>query len=112
LCCFSQLLKTQYTNRVSTAQQDGYTRGGLGKNGQSITAPIMLEMKSLRTCLGYDDVAASIPTPTLSTTREVLFVAGGLQTDLSEEKSTVNCVELILPKFEIVVVANTGLFYS
>jgi hypothetical protein len=72
----------------------------------------MLEMKSLRTCLGYDDVVASFPTPTLSTTREVLFVAGGLQTDLSEEQSTVNCVESILPEFEIVVVANTGLFYS
>jgi hypothetical protein len=69
-------------------------------------------MKSLRTCLGYDDFVSSLPTPTLPTTREVLFVAGGVQTDLSEDQSIVNCVEPIVPELDIVVVANTRLFYS
>jgi hypothetical protein len=71
----------------------GYTRGGLGKNGQGIVVPITPEMKSPRIGLGYDVFVASLPTPGLATTREVLFVAGGVQTGFLEEKPIVDCVE-------------------
>jgi hypothetical protein len=59
----------------------GYTGGGLGKNGQGIVSPIMPEMMTPRTGLGYDVVVSSLPTPTLAANKEVLFVAGGVQTD-------------------------------
>jgi hypothetical protein len=74
----------------------GYTGGGLGKNGQGIVSPIMPEMKSPRIGLGYDVVVSSLPTPSLAATKEVLFVAGGVQTDFPKEKSTVNCVEPLM----------------
>jgi hypothetical protein len=43
----------------------GYTRGGLGKNGQGIAAPIVPEMLPPRTGLGYDVVVSSLSTPPL-----------------------------------------------
>jgi hypothetical protein len=71
----------------------GYTGGGLGKNGQGIVVPITPYMKSPRTSLGYDVVVASLPTSSLVATREVLFVAGGVQTSFLEEKPIVDCAE-------------------
>jgi hypothetical protein len=73
----------------------GYIGGGLGKNGQGIVVPITPEMKSPRIGLGYDNVVSSLPTPGLSATKEVLFVAGGVQTNFPEEKSIVDCAKLI-----------------
>jgi hypothetical protein len=78
----------------------GYTGGGLGKNGQGIAITITPEMKSPRTSLGYDVVVSSLPLPGLATPRQVLFVAGGFQTGLQEEKPTTDCVEHI---YELVV---------
>jgi hypothetical protein len=64
----------------------------------------------IKTGLGYDVVVASLHTPGLATTREILFVAGGVQTSFPEEKPIVDCVENIdelpiphMPKFEHVV---------
>jgi hypothetical protein len=76
----------------------GYTRGGLGKNGQGIVSPIMPEMLPPRTGLGYDVVVSSFPTPSLATNREVLFIAGGVQTDFPVEQSTIEPVdEMVVP---------------
>jgi predicted RNase H-like nuclease (RuvC/YqgF family) len=49
----------------------------------------------IKTGLGYDVVVASLPTPSLATTKEVLFVAGGVQTGFLEEQPTIDCVEQI-----------------
>jgi hypothetical protein len=49
----------------------------------------------IKTGLGYDVVVASLPTLGLATTREVLFVASGVQTGLPEEKPTVDCAKQI-----------------
>jgi predicted RNase H-like nuclease (RuvC/YqgF family) len=49
----------------------------------------------IKTGLGYDVVVSSLPTPGLATTREVLFVAGGVQTSFPEEKPTVDCAKQI-----------------
>jgi hypothetical protein len=65
----------------------GHTRGGLKKNGQGIVVPITPEMNSPRISLGFD-VVTSLPTPHRVATREVLFVAGGVQIGLVEEKPT------------------------
>jgi hypothetical protein len=66
----------------------GYTRGGLGKNGHGIDSPIMPDMLTPRKGLGYDNVVASFPTLGLATTREVLFVLGGVQIDFPVDQST------------------------
>jgi hypothetical protein len=71
----------------------GYIRGVLGKNGHGIIVTITPKTKSPRTSIGYDVVVSSLPTPSLSTTREVLFFASGVQTILREEKPTIDCVE-------------------
>jgi hypothetical protein len=88
----------------------GYTKGGIGNNGQGIGVPITPEIKSPRKGIGYDIVVSSIPTPRLSTTKEVFFVAGGFQTGFPEEKPIVDCVEHIdelhvthMPEFEHVI---------
>jgi len=49
----------------------GYTRGGLRKNGKGIVDPINPKMKAPRTSLGYDVLVSSLPTPSLTATREV-----------------------------------------
>jgi hypothetical protein len=41
----------------------------------------------IKTGLGYDVVVASLPTPGLATTREVLFVAGGVQIGFPERET-------------------------
>jgi hypothetical protein len=46
-----------------------YIGGELGKNGQGIVFLITPDMKSPRTCLGYDVVVSSLPTSGLVTTR-------------------------------------------
>jgi len=66
----------------------GYTGGGLGKNGRGIIAPINLELKSPRTCLGYDVDDSSLPTLGFADTKAVLFVVGSVQTELLEEQLT------------------------
>ena len=43
--------------------------------------------------LGYDVVVSSLPTPSLATTKEVIFVSGGVQTGFLEEQPTIDCVE-------------------
>jgi hypothetical protein len=45
--------------------------------------------------LGYDVVVASLPTPSLATTMEVFFFAGGVQTGFLEEKPIVDCAKNI-----------------
>jgi hypothetical protein len=40
--------------------------------------------------LGYDAIVASLSTPKLSTTREVLFVVGGVQSSFPEEEPTID----------------------
>jgi hypothetical protein len=45
----------------------------------------------IKTGLGYDVVVASLPTPSLATTKEVLFVVGGVQTSFLEEQPIVDC---------------------
>jgi len=52
-------------------------------------------MKSPRTGLGNDNVLATLPTPGLSATKEVLVVAGGVQTNFIKEKSIVDCAKPI-----------------
>jgi hypothetical protein len=52
-------------------------------------------MKSPQIGLGYDVVVSSLPSPSLVATREVLFVVGGVQTDLLEEKPIIDCDEQI-----------------
>jgi hypothetical protein len=47
----------------------------------------------IKTSLGYDFFVASLPTPGLATTREVLLVAGGVQTGFLEEKPVVDSVK-------------------
>jgi hypothetical protein len=47
--------------------------------------------------LGYDVVVASIPTPILSTTREFLFVVGGVQTDFPAKQSPKPIDEMVAP---------------
>jgi len=42
--------------------------------------------------LGYEAVVASLPTPSLVTTNEVLFFAG-VQTGFPEEQPTIDCAE-------------------
>jgi hypothetical protein len=46
----------------------------------------------IKTGLGYD-FFSSLPTPNLATTKEVLFVAGEVQTSFLEEQPNVDCVE-------------------
>jgi hypothetical protein len=73
----------------------GYTRGGIGKNGQGIVVPITPKMKSPRTSLGYNAIVASLPTPGLATMRKVLFFVGGVQTSFPKEKPTIDCAKQI-----------------
>jgi hypothetical protein len=47
--------------------------------------------KSIETGFGYDVIVASLPTPSLSTTKKVVIVAGGVQIGLPEEQSIVDC---------------------
>jgi hypothetical protein len=47
----------------------------------------------IKTGIIYDVVVSSLPTPSLATTKEVLFVAGGVWTRFLEEKPNVDCVE-------------------
>ena len=68
----------------------GYT-GGLRKNGQCIGVPIILEFKPLRIGLGYD-----VSTPIFADTKRVLFVVGGVQTDLLEEKPIIEFLNILL----------------
>ena len=49
----------------------------------------------IKTSLRYDVVVSSLPTLGLATTKEVLFVACGAQTDFSEEKHIVDCYKQI-----------------
>jgi hypothetical protein len=49
----------------------------------------------IKTGFGYDVVIASLPTPDLATTREVLFFVRGVQTSFIEEQPTIDCVEHI-----------------
>jgi hypothetical protein len=93
----------------------GYTRGGLGKNGQGIVVPISPEIQTSRAGLGYDVVVVASPsTPGLVESRKVLFVAGEVQTELLEEKPTVDCPEQVnevdMPELEnllqMIVVSN------
>jgi hypothetical protein len=49
---------------------------------------------SIKNGLGYDVDVSSLPTPSLATTREVLFVVGGVQTDFPKD-ITIDCVEQI-----------------
>jgi hypothetical protein len=43
--------------------------------------------------LEYDFFVASLPTPSLATTRKVLFVLGGVQNDFLEEHPIVDCAK-------------------
>jgi hypothetical protein len=43
--------------------------------------------------LGYDVVVSSLPTPSLATTKEVIFIAGGVQAGFIREQTIVDCVE-------------------
>jgi hypothetical protein len=45
--------------------------------------------------LGYDVVVASLSTPSIATTREVAFVASGVQIVFTEEKPTIDCSKQI-----------------
>jgi hypothetical protein len=46
--------------------------------------------------LGYDVIVASLPTPGLATTREILFVAGGVHTSFLEEQPIIDCVNKLM----------------
>jgi len=60
----------------------GYTRGGLGENGCVIIVPISIEVYTLRLCIGYIVVIiTSLPIPSLSKPKEVIFVASGIQNE-------------------------------
>jgi hypothetical protein len=74
----------------------GYTRG-LGKNGPGIVAPIMPEMMTPRTGLGYNFIGPSLPTLALAPNMEVLFIAGGFQTDFPTKQSTESIDEMVVP---------------
>jgi hypothetical protein len=84
-----------------------YIEGGIGKNGKGIVAPIVIDMITPRTGLGYVVVVTSLTTPALTTNKEVLFIASGVQIDFPEEKSTEPIDEVDvpnMPKYHIVVV--------
>ena len=49
----------------------------------------------IKTGIGYDVVVSSLPMPSLATTKEVLFVAGGVHIGFLEEQPTIDCVEQI-----------------
>jgi hypothetical protein len=71
----------------------GYIGGGLGKNGHGIFSPIVPEMLPPIISLGFD-VVSSFPTLYLDEKREVLFIAGGVQTNFLVEKSTKSTNEM------------------
>jgi hypothetical protein len=48
-----------------------------------------------KTGLGYNVFFSSLSTPVLSITKEVLFVAGGIQTGFIEEQPIVDCIKYI-----------------
>jgi len=54
-------------------------------------------MMTPRTCFEYDVVSTLFPTPGLITTREVLFITGGVQTDFIAEQSTELTSEMVFP---------------
>jgi hypothetical protein len=43
--------------------------------------------------LGYDVIVSSLSTPGLATTKEFLFVVGGVQTGFPEEQPTIDCAK-------------------
>jgi hypothetical protein len=75
-----------------------YTKRGIGKNGQGIVALVIPEMKSPRRCIGYDVVVSSFPTPSLAANKEVLFVAGGVQSNFPVDQSPELIDEMVVPK--------------
>lgn len=72
----------------------GYIRVGIGKNGQGIGVPISLEIQTSREGLRYN-ASTSFPTPGIVDSKKVLFITGGVHTDLQKEKPTANCLEQI-----------------
>jgi len=75
----------------------GYTKKRFGRKGQGIVSTIVPAMLTPRTCLGYDVIVSSLPTPTLAVNKEVLFVVGGFQTDLLAEQSSEPIDEMVVP---------------